>query len=260
MACRFLSAVAVLALIGCTRTVVIRELPASPASDQHPSAVETGEIIVARGDTLYGIATGAGVTLAELAAWNDIDPPYTIQPGQRLVLQSPTTTAPVAIAQVRAEPEASPSGPVESTPAPAPAPAPVLAPAPAPAPSGDGLHWRWPADGPVINPYVDGKATDRGIDIGGPGGAPVRAAADGVVVYSGSGLAGYGEIIIIKHRDPWLSAYGHNRKRLVREGDAVKAGEQIAELGRTEADRDKLHFELRNQGAPVDPSLHLPKR
>jgi len=98
------------------------------------------------------------------------------------------------------------------------------------------------------------------VDIAGTSGQPVRATAAGVVVYSGAGLVGFGELIIIKHSDQWLSAYGHNRKRLVSEGQSVKAGEQIAEMGRTGAARDMLHFEIRYNGKPVDPLLYLPPR
>ena len=98
------------------------------------------------------------------------------------------------------------------------------------------------------------------MDTGGREGAPVRAAADGVVVYSGSGLVGYGELVIVKHNDQWLSAYGHNRSRSVTEGAVVKAGQQIAELGHSGAARDMLHFEIRYNGKPVDPQAYLPKR
>ena len=100
----------------------------------------------------------------------------------------------------------------------------------------------------------------QGIDIAGKAGAPVKAAADGTVVYSGNGLIGYGELIIIKHSDEWLSAYGHNRKRLVQEGQRVKAGQPIAEMGSTGAPRDELHFEIRRNGRPVDPLQYLPGR
>ena len=102
--------------------------------------------------------------------------------------------------------------------------------------------------------------TLQGVDIAGKSGQPVRAAADGVVVYSGSGLVGYGELVIIKHNDQWLSAYGHNRARLVNEGQAVKAGQQVAEMGRSGAARDMLHFEIRYNGKPVDPQQYLPRR
>ena len=115
-------------------------------------------------------------------------------------------------------------------------------------------------DGLVVGRFVTGDASNQGVDIAGGAGDPVRAAADGVVVYSGSGLVGYGELIIIKHNEQWLSAYGHNRKRLVNEGQNVKAGQPIAEMGRSGATRDMLHFEIRYNGKPVDPLLYLPKQ
>ena len=123
-----------------------------------------------------------------------------------------------------------------------------------------GLAWRWPVKGSVIDRFMAGDATRQGVDIAGNAGDPVLASADGVVVYSGSGLVGYGELIIIKHSDEWLSAYGHNRKRLVQEGQRVKGGQQIAEMGRSGATRDMLHFEIRRNGRPVDPQQYLPGR
>jgi len=137
------------------------------------------------------------------------------------------------------------------------------APAATPAPTTaikSNISWRWPADGAIVGRFVAGEATKQGVDIAGTSGQPVRATAAGVVVYSGAGLVGFGELIIIKHSDQWLSAYGHNRKRLVSEGQSVKAGEQIAEMGRTGAARDMLHFEIRYNGKPVDPLLYLPPR
>jgi lipoprotein NlpD len=107
---------------------------------------------------------------------------------------------------------------------------------------------------------VAGDPKRQGIDIAGNAGQPVLAAADGVVVYSGAGLVGYGELIIVKHDEQWLSAYGHNRARLVNEGALVKAGQQIAQMGRTGAAREMLHFEIRYNGKPVDPLAYLPKR
>lgn len=122
------------------------------------------------------------------------------------------------------------------------------------------LTWRWPAEGQIANRFQPDDPTRQGVDITGKGGSPVRAAADGVVVYSGAGLVGYGELVIVKHNDQWLSAYGHNRARLVNEGQLVKAGQQIAEMGRSGASRDLLHFEIRFNGKPVDPLTLLPKR
>ena len=142
-------------------------------------------------------------------------------------------------------------------------PSPSIAP-PIPISSGaaipGGPSWRWPTDGDIIGRYVAGDPTQQGIDISGRSGQPVIAAADGVVVYSGAGLVGYGELVIIKHSDEWLSAYAHNRRRLVAEGTKVKAGDAIAEMGRTGAVSDMLHFEIRRNGKPVDPLLYLPKR
>jgi len=163
-----------------------------------------------------------------------------------------------------------PSPPVPSTSTSTPsAPAPtVVAPSastavaptpPAALPKGP-VRWTWPASGQTVSTYLAGDPTRQGIGIAGSNGQAVNAAGDGVVVYSGAGLIGYGELVIIKHSDEWLSAYGHNRKRLVAEGQAVRAGEQIAEMGRSGASRDMLHFEIRRNGKPVDPLGLLPRR
>ncbi|MEO6966848.1 MAG: peptidoglycan DD-metalloendopeptidase family protein [Rhodanobacteraceae bacterium] len=124
----------------------------------------------------------------------------------------------------------------------------------------DGINWQWPADGAVISGYQADSGAGAGLDIAGKAGDPVRAAADGTVVYSGNGLIGYGELIIIKHSDNYLSAYGHNRKRLVKEGERVRAGQEIAEMGSSGAPREELHFEIRQAGKPVDPTDYLPGR
>lgn len=209
-------------------------------------------VTVQRGDTLYRIATSNGIVPRDLAAWNGLAEPYTIHPGQRLRLYpggAPIATRPATPAKPAAR-GTTPS-PRPSTPRPAP---------PVAAPIDSGIAWRWPADGALISRYAAGEPTRQGIDVAGTAGAPVRAAADGTVVYSGAGLVGYGELIILKHNEQWLSAYGHNRSRRVNEGQVVKAGEQIAELGRSGAPRDMLHFEVRYNGKPVDPLLYLPKR
>ena len=122
------------------------------------------------------------------------------------------------------------------------------------------IVWRWPADGQVVDSYVGGDPMKQGIDIAGKSGDPVRAAANGTVVYSGNGLIGYGELIIIKHSPAFLSAYGHNRRRLVKEGDRVSAGQVIAEMGSSSASRDSLHFEIRKNGKPANPVDYLPRR
>lgn len=205
-------------------------------------------VVVQRGDTLFRIASANGISTLDLAMWNDIAPPYVIYPGQRLRLFPRGARAP---AVGRAKPPA--PRPVGAVTPPRPAPV-VSAPPPSP------VAWRWPADGELVGRYAAGEPTRQGVDIAGNSGAPVRAAGDGVVVYSGSGLVGYGELVIIKHNDAWLSAYGHNRTRLVNEGQLVKAGQQIAEMGRTGAARDMLHFEIRYNGKPVDPMEYLPRR
>lgn len=128
----------------------------------------------------------------------------------------------------------------------------------APVLNSGGVSWRWPASGKVVGTFVSGDQTRQGIDIAGSTGANVSAAADGTVVYSGNGLLGYGELVIVKHSTSFLSAYGHNRKRLVKEGDAVKAGQTIAEMGGS--NREMLHFEIRSNGKPVNPLEYLPAR
>jgi lipoprotein NlpD len=201
---------------------------------------------VQRGQTLYRIATDNGINARDLAAWNGIAPPYTIYPGQRLRLYPGGGSR-----------SAGSAGSTVSRPSasmPRPPPAPVAAPPSSP------FSWRWPVEGALLTRYAAGEPTQQGIDIAGNAGTPVRAAADGVVVYSGSGLVGYGELVIIKHNEQWLSAYGHNRARLVNEGQVVKAGQQIAELGHSGAARDMLHFEIRYNGKPVDPQRYLPAR
>ena len=176
---------------------------------------------------------------------------------------TPTPTRPPAPSREVATNAAPPAPPV-STPPPAavlPAAPPVVAPAPATEPAVNGeVAWRWPADGQIVGTYVAGDQTRQGIDIAGKAGDPVRASADGAVVYSGNGLIGYGELIIIKHSPGFLSAYGHNRKRLVNEGDRVKSGQLIAEMGSSSASRDSLHFEIRRNGKPANPLDYLPRR
>lgn len=242
--CLVLAAVlAAIVLAGCASSRVVSRT--TSGSVRGPVAVSTPKpgvvVTVQRGQNLYRIATDNGITLRDLAAWNGIRSPYTIHPGQRL----------------RLYPGGGGNATVRNPPPRKPAPTskpPVAVPAPT------SFSWRWPVDGPLLATYLAGEPTRQGIDIGGREGAPVRSAADGVVVYSGSGLVGYGELIIVKHDEQWLSAYGHNRKRLVDEGQVVKAGQQIAELGHSGAARDMLHFEIRFNGKPVDPLRYLPKR
>lgn len=252
--------------------------PARPAPQEAPASY-----VVQRGDTLYSIAFRYGLDHRTLAAWNGIDEPYTIYPGQRLRFEpgAGARTARVqdagrgrgVVAEPLAEPEAPPRRePARPEPEPAPEtareqarsaqPAPVRAPTPVPtAPAGaDPDAWQWPAHGRLLARFSAGDGGRNGIAIGAAEGDDVVAAAAGVVVYSGSGLIGYGELIIVKHGSTFLSAYGHNRKRLVSEGEQVKAGQRIAEMGATGAPSPMLHFEIRKDGRPVDPMQYLPKR
>jgi len=243
------ASVLVLALAACGKSQVYREPSASrvPAAAGSSSAKPGQTITVRRGDTIYRLALDNGISPLDLAVWNGIAPPYTIYPGQRLRLYPAEGAASAATTSGHAPRPA--VRPTQTPPQPA-LPPPVTSP----------FQWRWPTDGQIITRFAAGEATKQGVDIGGRSGQPVHASADGVVVYSGSGLVGYGELVIIKHDEQWLSAYGHNRARLVSEGAQVKAGDRIAEMGRTGAARDMLHFEIRYNGRPVDPLRYLPAR
>lgn len=129
---------------------------------------------------------------------------------------------------------------------------------PAPAATPDDLSWSWPSTGKMITPFSE--AGNKGLDFAGKAGDPVLAAGDGKVVYAGAGLRGYGELVIVKHNGTFLSAYAHNRKILVKEGQVVTRGQKIAEMGNTDTDTVKLHFEIRKQGKPIDPIQYLPKK
>ena len=179
---------------------------------------------------------------------------------------SATSTAATMHAPSRASAVAAPAVPA-STVVPVAGVVKPVAPSPAPAPvvaggsshAAGGVTWRWPADGQIIKRFTPGDAVP-GVEIAGKAGDPVRAAADGVVVYSGNGLVGYGELVIIKHSDSLLSAYGHNSKRLVTEGQRVSAGQVIAQMGSSGASRVELGFQIRKDGNPVDPLNYLPAK
>ena len=211
--------------------------------------------VVARGDTLYSIAWRHGKDFRQLAAANNIRPPYTIYPGQQIRLDgaSAASTRPAPAARPAAKPQNGSKTPAPSASRPAPAPA-------KPTVSAGVTAWQWPASGNLISRYVAGSVSSKGIVIGGNSGDPVRASAAGVVVYRGSGLTGYGNLLIIKHDDRWLSAYAHNERMLVSEGEKVKAGQQVATMGDSGTFRTQLHFEIRRDGNPVDPLTLLPKR
>lgn len=273
----FLSVVVVV-VAGCASTppapVEDRSLGGHQASRGSGSTRSDGDVYrVRRGDTLYSIAFRNGLDYRELARSNRIDPPFTIFPGQEIRLggsppvrqeNAASSPRPVSSAPAASANPSTPAVVASSKPPPAPV-KPAVASRPAPPPSADSaansnLVWRWPAEGQVVATYVSGDQTRQGINIAGKSGDPVRATADGEVVYSGNGLIGYGELVIVKHDSTLLSAYGHNRRRLVQEGDKVKAGQQIAEMGSSSATRDMLHFEIRKNGKPVDPMGFLPRR
>lgn len=227
---------------------------------------------VRRGDTLYSIAFRFGLDWRQVAGWNEIRSPFTIRPGQELRLsRPPDRSRPVAVSDTTNGTSApagnagrqSPSSP-EPVPAPAPVPEPAVSSPSPPSASGPartvgGVAWQWPTEGRLARSF-DAAATRKGIGIAGTRGQAVLAAAAGDVVYSGTALIGYGELIIIKHSDKLLSAYGHNRRRLVADGDRVERGQKIAEMGQDDRREDVLHFEIRRDGQPVNPLDYLPQR
>lgn len=251
--------------------------PPAPVEDRQSRSQPQparGTYGVQRGDTLYSIAFRYGLDYRRLAAANGIPAPYTIYPGQRLQLRE-------ADPPLRSASNSS-SRPVAGVSAPAPASPPATKPAPASktlvtkpssrpatttgstrpaaaAPVGGPVKaWRWPTSGKVIRRYS--STVHKGIDIGGKIGDPIEAVAAGQVVYAGTGIVGLGELIIIKHNDIYLSAYGHNHRLLVAEGATVRAGQKIAEKGNSGTDKVQLHFEIRKEGKPIDPLRLLPRR
>ena len=277
---RLLPALAIAALLaGCSSTPSsgVRVVDRAAATPQRPQTT-TGQYVVKRGDTLYSIAFRYGWDYKALGARNNIPPPYTIRPGQVLRFDgqagSPAVaSAPAPTVVTRSNSTSSSStttiirrtvvAPAAVTPGvSSPESSSATAPVSTPVPAGEVVAggWTWPANGVLIGKFASNGSLNKGIDIAGDLGQPVFAASDGSVVYAGSGLRGYGELVIIKHSDTYVSAYGHNRRLLVREGQQVKAGQTIAEMGSTGTDRVKLHFEIRRQGKPVDPMQFLPRR
>jgi lipoprotein NlpD len=230
----YLSAfLAVAALVhGCGTTV-----PAPVRDRTEPPLRRSALYTVQKGDTLYSIAFDAGQDYRTVAGWNGISPPFRIVPGQRIRLAAPPDYP--ASAPRRRYPQAPRSPPKE--------------------PQVKVSGWIWPSDGPILRRFSLGQG-NKGIDIGGSTGQPVLSAAGGRVVYAGSGLRGYGMLIIVKHNETFLSAYAHNRKLRVAEGSQVSGGQHIADMGDTGTNRTKLHFEIRRDGIPVDPLHYLPKR
>jgi lipoprotein NlpD len=201
-----------------------RPVAPAPAGSPPPAAGRPATHTVRPGETLYAIARKYGLNPAELARWNGLGDGSLIRVGQQLRLGPRGAAAAAAV------------------------------------PAGPPVRWNWPASGAVAAAFGANRAAPTGMLIHGAVGDPVRAAGEGVVVYAGNGLAGYGELLIVKHTEQWLSAYGHNSALLVREGERVVAGQPIARMGLGPAQQPLLHFEVRRNGVPVDPAPLLPAR
>ncbi len=248
---------------GKSTTVVIE--PTAPIIKQLPgfeNAGWPGYYTVKPGDTLIRIGLDHGQGAKDIARWSGVENPNRIEVGQVLrveppvvasgVLAKPVTLAsatPIAAAPVRIAGADRPASPASAN----------LAPAASAGLAGeDEIGWIWPTNGAVLAGFDEVK--NKGLDIGGTAGDPVLAAADGRVVYVGAGLRGYGNLIILKHNNTYLTAYAHNQTLLIKEDQPVRKGQKIAEMGSSDADRVKLHFEVRRQGKPVDPVKYLPAR
>lgn len=215
-----------------------------------------GSHVVKKGETLYGIAWRYGRDFRELGDANGLEPPWTIHPGDVLRLDKRGSVSRTASASSRSSASA-PRRTASSSPAARTSEPKRTA---SSSPVASDINWRWPHGGTVIAGFSTSGKVNKGVDIAGKPGDDVKAAADGSVVYAGNGLLGYGNLIIVNHSEHYLSAYAHNRKILVQEGEDVEAGQVIAELGSTGTDKPMLHFEIRRNGNPVDPTRYLPRR
>lgn len=212
---------------GTARKAPIRVAVPTPSPGQGPIPKPGGTHVVQAGETLYGIAFQHGLDYKTLADWNGLADPDLIHIGASLRLTPPARPS-AALAIPPPEPE-----------------------------SGEAVIWDWPARGQILKQF-DSVAGSKGMDIAGARGSPVRAAAAGQVMYAGDGLRGYGKLIIIKHSDTLLSAYAHQETILVAEGKRVALGQVVGRMGDSDARRVMLHFEIREQGKPVDPMNYLP--
>ena len=249
------------------------------------NAGKPGYYTVKPGDTLIRIGLDTGQNWRDIVRWNALDNPNVIEVGQVLRVVSPNvtpsatdtgvaTTRPVTSSTITATPAtpatsassassaasaAAAASAAKAASAPAAPVIATIAPSTPPASAGeDDLNFIWPSSGTLVAGFDEAK--NKGYDISGKAGDPVMAAADGRVVYAGAGLRGYGNLIILKHNNTYLTAYAHNQTLLVKEDQSVQKGQKIAEMGNSDADRVKLHFEIRRQGKPVDPARYLPAR
>ena len=239
--------------------------PAAPTSADN--AGKPGYYTVKQGDTLARIGLESGQNYRDIARWNNLENPNRIDTGQilrvippgsledgsvsRAVAPSKIAVTPIGAA---AEKPAPPASAVQAT-----TPAPLSAPAATAIVVEDAVGFVWPARGSIVAGFDESK-NRKGLDIGGSAGDAVLAAAEGKVVYAGAGLRGYGNLIILKHSSTYLTAYAHNQTLLVKEEQTVKQGQRIAEMGSSDTDQVKLHFEVRKLGKPVDPLKYLPAR
>ena len=236
------------------------------------NAGKPGYYSVKSGDTLIRIGMDNGQSWRDIARWNNIENPNLIETGQILRVTPPEETG-VVVRPVSSTNVVTSPAPANTASAPAPAsntasvrpPASAANPPNASTPANnlantdsaeETVSFQWPTRGNVLAGFDEVK--NKGIDIAGKAGDPVLAAADGKVVYAGSGLRGYGNLVILKHNNTYLTAYAHNQSLLVKEDQAIKRGQKIAEMGNSDADQVKLHFEIRRQGKPVDPAKYLP--
>lgn len=239
-------------LVGCSG-----RRPPRPNQAPNVSAIQHR---VKRGETLYAISMRHSIDYRKLAEWNGIRKPYTIYPGQKLTLRAPKRSGSAHSKGVSAAP-AKKRSPSSSSPPRTPTVAPKRAvPIKKETSSSNALNWSWPTQGKVIVKFSSADSTKNGIDIEGEKFQDIRVAEAGEVVYSGSGLVGYGNLVIVKHNELYLTAYGYNAEVLVKEGDTLKAGAIIAKMGQGLDQRPALHFEVRKNGRPVNPMLYLPKR
>jgi lipoprotein NlpD len=243
----------------------VASVPADPAKPL-PGAENAGKpgyYTIKPGDTMIRIGLETGQNWKDLVKWNNMDNPNIVEVGQVLRVVPPGTeagaaTRPVTPARVETRPlDAKPASAAAGATPTAPV-APVAAQAPTAREPDDDVSWMWPAAGAVVAPFEEGKT--KGLVFAGKAGDAVLAAAEGKVVYAGSGLRGYGNLVILKHNNTYLTAYAHNQALLVKEDQAVKRGQKIAEMGSTDASRVQLHFEIRRQGKPIDPAKLLPPR
>jgi len=248
---RITFAIIVVTLAGCGHTGIYSKGYYSGRTANRQSTIH----VVQAGETLYSIAWQYGHDYRQVARWNAIKSPYTIFPQQqlkvtRLAGDNPTQTRKLTKINKSNRMRADRNIPLTR-----------------PEKSNNKLRhasqklvWRWPVKGKILSRFSASDPGQKGIDIAGSSGQPIYAAEQGYVVYSGSGLRGYGELIIVKHNETFLSAYAHNQKLRVKEGQKVKKGEHIADMGKTGAERVKLHFEIRQDGIPVNPFRYLPKQ